>query len=106
MVAFHHRHGLFAAVNAGRGRPPHEDVIQDVEIPVERGAEFLRFFDDRVGMSPVWMCPLRLRGTGPGERPAAATGGTGPGGRPPGTPRREPAWPLYPLRAGQVCLHV
>ena len=30
----------------------------------------------------------RLRGTGPGERPAATTG--------------EPTWPLYPLRAGQV----
>ena len=101
MVAFDHRHGLFATVNARRGRPPHEDVIQDVEIPVERGAEFLRFFADRVGMSPVWMCPLRLRGTGPGERPAATPGGSEPGGRP-GTPRGEPAWPLYPLRAGQV----
>jgi FAD/FMN-containing dehydrogenase len=102
MVAFDRRHGLSATVNARRGRPPHEDVIQDVEIPVERGAEFLRFFADRVGMSPVWMCPLRLRGTGPGERPAATPGGSDPGGRPPATPRGEPAWPLYPLRAGQV----
>ena len=35
----------------GAERPPRpaarEDVIQDVEIPVERGAEFLRFFADR-----------------------------------------------------------
>ena len=76
---------------AGRPRPPlrplrlreraaapaaRERVIQDVEIPVERGAEFLRFFQEDVGMSPVWMCPLRLRG--------------------------ERVWPLYPLRPGEV----
>jgi FAD/FMN-containing dehydrogenase len=75
LVAFDRRHGLTAALNARRGHPQ-EDVIQDVEIPVEQGAEFLRFFADRVGMSPVWMCPLRLRG--------------------------ERSWPLYPLRPGQV----
>jgi FAD/FMN-containing dehydrogenase len=88
IVAFDQRYGLSTALHSGRGRP-REAVIQDVEIPVERGAEFLRFFARRVGMSPVWMCPLRLRGTDPG-------------GRPPGTPRRDAGWPLYPLRPGQV----
>ncbi len=76
LVAFDRTYGLSRAINARRGTGAHEDVIQDVEIPVERGAEFLRFFSGQVGMSPVWMCPLRLRG--------AAT------------------WPLYPLRPGQV----
>jgi FAD/FMN-containing dehydrogenase len=76
LVALDRRYGLSAALNAGRGRPAHEDVIQDVEIPVERGAEFLRWFSGQVGMSPVWMCPLRLRG--------------------------DRTWPLYPLRPGQV----
>jgi FAD/FMN-containing dehydrogenase len=89
LVALDRRYHVSATVNARRGRSAHEDVIQDVEIPVERGAEFLRFFADRVGMSPVWMCPLRLRGTGPGARPR-------------GTPRGDRPWPLYPLRAGQV----
>jgi FAD/FMN-containing dehydrogenase len=89
VVAFYQRHGLGGAVTSVRGQPPREAVIQDVEIPVERGAEFLRFFADRVGMSPVWMCPLRLRGTGPA-------------GQPTGAPRPEPPWPLYPLRPGQV----
>ncbi len=89
LVALEHRYHMYAALNARRGRPPTEDVIQDVEIPVERGSEFLRFFADRVGMSPVWMCPLRLRGTGPGLPP-------------PATSREERPWPLYPLRAGQV----
>jgi len=89
LVALDRRYRLSAAMDARRGRPPREFVTQDVEIPVERGAEFLRFFAGQVGMSPVWMCPLRLRGTGPG-------------GRPPGTPREGPTWPLYPMRPGQV----
>ena len=76
LVAYDRRHGLSARLNTRRGHPPREDVIQDVEVPVERGADFLRFFADRVGMSPVWMCPLRLRD--------------------------ERGWPLYPLRPGQV----
>jgi FAD/FMN-containing dehydrogenase len=63
-------------LNARRGAPDSEAVIQDVEIPVGRGAEFLRFFLSDVGMSPVWMCPLRLRG--------------------------ERTWPLYPMKPGQV----
>jgi FAD/FMN-containing dehydrogenase len=76
LVAYDRRYHLSARLNARRGHPAREDVIQDVEVPVERGAEFLRFFADRVGMSPVWMCPLRLRD--------------------------ERGWPLYPLRPGQV----
>jgi FAD/FMN-containing dehydrogenase len=76
LVNLDQRYHVSALVDARRGRPARENVIQDVEIPVERGAEFLRFFADRVGMSPVWMCPLRLRG--------------------------ERTWALYPLRAGQA----
>jgi FAD/FMN-containing dehydrogenase len=76
LVAFDRRHHLSDSLNARRHRPPREAVIQDVEIPVERGAEFLRFFSANVGMSPVWMCPLRLRG---GQ-----------------------TWPLYPLQPGEV----
>jgi FAD/FMN-containing dehydrogenase len=76
LVAFDRRHGLSSRLNASRGRPPREAVIQDVEIPLDRAAEFLRFFAAEVGMSPVWLCPLRLRS---------------------GTP-----WPLYPLKPGEV----
>jgi FAD/FMN-containing dehydrogenase len=61
---------------ARQGKPRQEAVIQDVEIPVQRGADFLRFFADRVGMSPVWLCPLRLRG--------------------------QQTWPLYPMTPGEV----
>jgi FAD/FMN-containing dehydrogenase len=76
LVAFDRRYGLTDILTARRQLPPREAVIQDVEIPVEHGAEFLRFFASGVGMTPVWMCPLRLRG--------------------------ERTWPLYPLRPHEV----
>jgi FAD/FMN-containing dehydrogenase len=76
LVALDRRLGLTDALNQGRQRPAREAVIQDVEIPVGRAADFLTFFADQVGMSPVWMCPLRLRGA------------------------RD--WPLYPLKPGEV----
>ncbi|MGH3832956.1 MAG: FAD-binding oxidoreductase [Pseudonocardiaceae bacterium] len=62
------------------GRPRRERVIQDVEIPLERTAEFLRWFTERVAIEPVWLCPLRLRDT------------------------RE--WPLYPLEPGRDYVNV
>ncbi len=96
LVALDRRHGLSATLNARRGVAPHEDVIQDVEIPVERGAEFLRSFAANVGMSPVWMCPLRLR--------AAGSPGAGQGGQPAadGAARADWPWPLYPLKPDRV----
>jgi FAD/FMN-containing dehydrogenase len=97
LVALDRRHGLSATLNARRGVAPHEDVIQDVEIPVERGAEFLRSFAANVGMSPVWMCPLRLR--------AAGSPGAGQGGQSlpaAGAARADWPWPLYPLEPDRV----
>ncbi len=76
LVAFDRRHGLTRALGAHRGAPPSEAVIQDVEIPADRAAEFHEFFAAEVGMSPVWLCPLRLRS---GQ-----------------------SWPLYPLRPDQA----
>src|SRR5215470_2808916 len=76
LVTFDRRYRLWETLNARRGRPPREAVIQDVEIPLERAAAFARFFAGEVGMSPVWLCPLRLRG--------------------------DQSWPLYPLQAGEV----
>ncbi len=36
-----------------------ESVIQDVDIPLERGPEFLEFFRREIGILPVWICPIR-----------------------------------------------
>jgi FAD/FMN-containing dehydrogenase len=76
LVALDQRHHVTRAVSARRGAPAREAVTQDVEIPAGRGAEFLDFFTERVGMSPVWMCPVRLRDSQP--------------------------WPLYPMKPGEV----
>lgn len=43
------------------GKPPKEEVIQDIEIPVDRLPEFLDFFHKEIGIEPVWVCPLRSR---------------------------------------------
>ncbi|WP_425432295.1 FAD-binding oxidoreductase [Haloechinothrix alba] len=61
IVAFDRRHGLSDRVRAARGAPPREPVIQDVEVPVDRVAEFLDFFHREIGISPIWVCPLRQR---------------------------------------------
>jgi len=36
-----------------------ESVIQDVDIPIERAAEFLAFFHAEIGILPIWICPIR-----------------------------------------------
>ena len=61
IIAFERRHRITARIAGLRGHPGHEDVIQDIEVPVDRAAEFLDVFHREVGMAPVWMCPLRLR---------------------------------------------
>ncbi|GAA0376866.1 FAD-linked oxidase [Acrocarpospora corrugata] len=74
LVGLDQRYGITARIDRWRDNPMHESVIQDVEVPVERGAEFLEFFHGQVGMTPLWMCPLKAS--------------------------RE--WSLYPLEAGRL----
>jgi FAD/FMN-containing dehydrogenase len=61
IVAFDRRHRLSDRVTRLRRQPRREPVIQDVEIPVDRLADFLDFFHAEIGISPVWLCPVRLR---------------------------------------------
>jgi FAD/FMN-containing dehydrogenase len=85
LVRLDGRVGLMARLDRRKGIA-RERVIQDIEVPVGRTAEFVRWFDAAVGMRPVWLCPLRLR------EPA------GPGSA------RE--WPSYPLSAGTTYVNV
>ena len=39
-----------------------ESVIQDVEMPIRRAAEFLDFFHRDIGILPVWLCPIHAGG--------------------------------------------
>jgi FAD/FMN-containing dehydrogenase len=80
LVALDRRLGLVDRLDRRAGRPARERVVQDVEVPLERLEEFLTWFDAEVGMRPVWLCPLRLRG--------------------------DRTWPAYPLRAGATYVNV
>ncbi|MCX8564053.1 FAD-binding oxidoreductase [Mycolicibacterium mucogenicum] len=53
-------------------KPLRERVVQDVEVPVERVVDFLDWFLTHVPITPIWLCPLRLRG--------------------------DTSWPLYPIQ--------
>ena len=44
-----------------RRRPAREEVVQDIEVPIDRLADFLDFFHREVGIEPVWVCPLKQR---------------------------------------------
>jgi FAD/FMN-containing dehydrogenase len=53
-------------------------VVQDVELPLGRTAEFLHWFLREVPIEPIWLCPVQTR-----ER-----------------------WPLYPLDPGELYVNV
>jgi FAD/FMN-containing dehydrogenase len=61
LVALDRRTALSARIGAARRRPPREPVVQDIEVPVDALPAFLEFFHREVGISPVWVCPLRVR---------------------------------------------
>jgi FAD/FMN-containing dehydrogenase len=50
--------GLTRALARLRGDHP-ESVIQDVDIPLPRCAEFLHFLQREIGIRPIWICPIR-----------------------------------------------
>lgn len=61
IIAWDRRTGFSTKANRMRRRPAREEVVQDIEVPVDRVAEFLDFFHREVGIEPVWVCPLRQR---------------------------------------------
>src|SRR3954468_24715020 len=61
LVAFERKHQWKTKWDLRKGQPPREDVIQDVEVPADRLAEFMDVFDREIGMEPVWFCPLKQR---------------------------------------------
>jgi FAD/FMN-containing dehydrogenase len=72
------RYRIAERIERRRGKPARERLVQDVELPLEQTADFLRWFASEIGMSPVWLCPLRSRRS----------------------------WPLYPLEPGKVYVNV
>ncbi len=86
IVGWENKYRVMARIDRRRGKPDRERVVQDVEIPVEHTADFLRWFTTHVPMRPVWLCPLRLR-------QIEGAGSARP-------------WPLYPLRDGQTYVNI
>jgi FAD/FMN-containing dehydrogenase len=62
------------------GRSAHERVVQDVEVPIKRVRDFLEWFLDNVPITPIWLCPLRIRD--------------------------HDGWPLYPIRSEETYVNV
>jgi FAD/FMN-containing dehydrogenase len=61
IAAFERRYGPMRGIDRLRGKPPHEEIVQDVEVPVANATKFLDFFHAEIPISPVWVCPLRQR---------------------------------------------
>jgi len=61
LVSLERRYGVKARIDRARGKPDMEYVIQDIEVPVTRLAEFLEFLHRQTAMEPVWLCPLVQR---------------------------------------------
>jgi FAD/FMN-containing dehydrogenase len=80
LIAYDQRFNIADRIEKRNGRPPQERVVQDVEVPIERCAQFLEWFLGSVPIEPIWLCPLRLRDL---DR-----------------------WPLYPIRPGHTYVNI
>lgn len=78
LVRLDARLGLSRVLDKVQGIPGRERVIQDVEVPLNRLPDFLRWFDSEIRMRPVWICPLRT------AKP----------------------WPTYPLEPDQIYVNL
>ncbi|TXG92342.1 FAD-binding oxidoreductase [Rhodococcus rhodnii] len=88
LIALDHKYDIADRIEARKGNPPRERVVQDVEVPVERTTEFVEWFLHEIPIEPIWLCPLRLR------EPAA-----------PGADSVRP-WPLYPLEPKRTYVNI
>jgi FAD/FMN-containing dehydrogenase len=78
LIALDHRYSIADRLEARKGQPPRERVVQDIEVPLGRTAEFVHWFLREIPIEPIWLCPVRSKGT----------------------------WPLYPLRPGETYVNV
>ncbi len=75
------------------GRPPQERVVQDVKITAEQLVEFLDWFLGICDISPLWLCPIRLREVTAGGVAVGAEVGQRP-------------WSLHPLTRGRTWVNL
>ncbi len=80
LVAADQRFGVADRIEKRHDRPPRERVVQDIEVGIDRTCEFLHWFLDHVPITPIWLCPLRLRD--------------------------HEGWPLYPIRPARTYVNI
>ncbi|WP_193046761.1 FAD-binding oxidoreductase [Mycolicibacterium baixiangningiae] len=80
LIGYDQRFNIADRIEIRNGRPPRERVVQDIEVPIGRTAEFLGWFLENVPIEPIWLCPLRLRD--------------------------NDSWPLYPIRPQHTYVNV
>ncbi|MBV8789132.1 MAG: FAD-binding oxidoreductase [Mycobacterium sp.] len=80
LVAMDRRLGVSDRIETRKTGTARERVVQDIEVPVERTCEFVEWFAESVPITPVWLCPLRLRG--------------------------HDGWPLYPMQPDHTYVNV
>jgi FAD/FMN-containing dehydrogenase len=80
LIGYDQRFDIADRIEKRNGRPPLERVVQDVEVPIGRTAEFVDWFLSNVPIEPIWLCPLRLRD--------------------------DADWPLYPIAAQHTYVNV
>jgi FAD/FMN-containing dehydrogenase len=80
LIGYDRRFDIADRIEKRNGRPPLERVVQDVEVPIERTAEFVGWFLKNVPIEPIWLCPLRLRD--------------------------DAGWPLYPIAGHHTYVNI
>jgi FAD/FMN-containing dehydrogenase len=80
LIAMDRRLGVSDRIETRKSGSARERVVQDIEVPVERTCEFLEWFAESVPITPVWLCPLRLRD--------------------------RDGWPLYPMKPDNTYVNV
>jgi FAD/FMN-containing dehydrogenase len=80
LIGFDQKYNIADKIEKRNGRPPLERVVQDIEVPIGRAAEFVDWFLENVPIEPIWLCPLRLRD--------------------------DTSWPLYPIRAQHTYVNI
>jgi FAD/FMN-containing dehydrogenase len=80
LIAMDRRLGVSNRIETRKTGSARERVVQDIEVPVERTCEFLEWFAESVPITPVWLCPLRLRD--------------------------RKGWPLYPMKPDNTYVNV
>jgi FAD/FMN-containing dehydrogenase len=88
LMKYEQRFHIGDRIEKRNGRPPRERVVQDVEVPLARCAEYLEWFLATVPIEPIWLCPLRLREKGT----SSSTTSDG--------------WPLYPIKPNQTYVNI